>query len=188
MAAALMRCYARGVMRYPTQGWLAVGASFLLLISAAANGTGVGAAPADVVLRPTKTPVATNSPTPTPTSVGATATATATATVGTSVYANTIVADTPLGYWRLGESSGTLAVDGVGAHNATYVNGPLLGQAGALVGDTDTAVKFDGVATNATVGNALNFPNTTAFSLESWVKPSVLDATTRRIISKDNST
>jgi hypothetical protein len=121
------------------------------------------------------------SPTPTPTP-------TATAIVSTgSTYATTILADKPVGYWRLGESSGSVAVDQTGAHNGTYVNAPVLGQPGALANDTNTAVKFDGVSSHVSLGDTLDFPNTAAFSLETWVNPSLLDGTVRRVISKDNS-
>ena len=51
---------------------------------------------------------------------------------------------TPVGYWRLGEPSGTTAVDvGSAANDGTY-NGVTLGQAGALTGDLNTAVRFNG--------------------------------------------
>ena len=60
-------------------------------------------------------------------------------------YAAT-VSSTPglLAYWRLGESSGTTAVDELGAHNGTYVGGHTLGVPGALQGDANTAVGLDG--------------------------------------------
>ena len=48
-------------------------------------------------------------------------------------------------YWRLGESSGNVAVDETGNYNGTYVGTPTLGVDGLLVGDADTAVTFDGV-------------------------------------------
>jgi hypothetical protein len=57
-----------------------------------------------------------------------------------------LVASTPglLGYWRLGESSGTTATDLTGAHDGTYEGGYTLGVAGALTGDTNTAAAFNG--------------------------------------------
>jgi hypothetical protein len=48
-------------------------------------------------------------------------------------------------YWRLGESSGTVALDLNRTADGTYRNGVALGQRGALSGDPDTAVSFDGV-------------------------------------------
>lgn len=35
-------------------------------------------------------------------------------------YASNVLADNPLGYWRLNETAGPTAVDAVGAHNGTY--------------------------------------------------------------------
>jgi hypothetical protein len=61
-----------------------------------------------------------------------------------SVYNTTVTDLNPISYWRLGESSGTTAVDEEGIENGTYTNGPLLNQTGAISGDSDTAVYFDG--------------------------------------------
>ncbi|MGD2055097.1 MAG: Ig-like domain-containing protein, partial [Gammaproteobacteria bacterium] len=50
----------------------------------------------------------------------------------------------PLSYWRLGESGGTSANDdGVTGNTATY-NGVTIGQTGAISGDGDTSISFDG--------------------------------------------
>lgn len=85
------------------------------------------------------------------------------------IYRDTITADSPEAYWRLGESTGTTATDQTGAHNGTYAGGTLLGQPGALIGDTDTSAEFDG--TNDAV-QALDQPwrSSTGFTVESWVK------------------
>jgi len=37
-------------------------------------------------------------------------------------YFNTVLADKPLGYWRLNEGAGPTAVDATGAHNGTYAS------------------------------------------------------------------
>ena len=47
-------------------------------------------------------------------------------------------------YWRLGETTGTLAVDQLGGAPGTYLNGAVLGAPGALAGDANTAVTLDG--------------------------------------------
>jgi hypothetical protein len=68
-------------------------------------------------------------------------------------------------YWRLGESSGTTAVDEKGANQGTYQGGVALGQPGAIQGDPDTAAGFDGVDDEVTTpGPAL----TSQGSLEGW--------------------
>ena len=62
--------------------------------------------------------------------------------IGGSTYKWAVKALGPLGYWRLGEASGTTAVDQMGAYNGTYVNAPTLGAAGLLAGDPTTAAVF----------------------------------------------
>ncbi|HEY1538600.1 MAG TPA: hypothetical protein VGF63_04315 [Solirubrobacteraceae bacterium] len=90
---------------------------------------------------------------------------------GATSYADTVLADTPAGYWRFGEPSGTTALDSSGhANNGTYINGPTLGILGALAGDPDTAVSLDGVNDVVRVpdANTLDVGNT--FSAEGWIK------------------
>lgn len=58
-------------------------------------------------------------------------------------YITAVLADSPLGYWRLGESSGTTANDSSGnARHGTYAGStlPTLGATGMVYGDVDTAV------------------------------------------------
>ena len=60
-------------------------------------------------------------------------------------YVSTVLGSSPVGYWRLGDPSGTSAVDASGNGNAgTYNNGVVLGVSGALLGNSDTAVGLDG--------------------------------------------
>lgn len=62
---------------------------------------------------------------------------------GNSAYANEVLADNPLLYWRLGEASGTVAADSSGnGRNGTYVNSPILGYRGLVQGDGDTSTYF----------------------------------------------
>ncbi|MCU1431107.1 MAG: hypothetical protein JWP95_212, partial [Actinotalea sp.] len=72
-------------------------------------------------------------------------------------------------YWRLGESSGTQALDtSVNGVNGTYYNGAALGQTGALAGETNTAVAFDGNAGMVSSDQSFNNPRT--YSEELWFK------------------
>jgi hypothetical protein len=82
-------------------------------------------------------------------------------------YADVINSDNPAAYWRLGETSGTTAVDETGVYDATYYNAPTLGVTGALYGSTDTAVTFNGTDEYAFLENPIvtAFP----FTLEAWV-------------------
>jgi peptidoglycan hydrolase CwlO-like protein len=88
-----------------------------------------------------------------------------------SPYARTVLNDSPVAYWRLGESSGLIANDEIGSSDGTYTNSPTLGVSGALTGDANTAVTFpDGVAPGSyVIVPSFNVP-TSAFSLEAWVK------------------
>jgi RHS repeat-associated protein len=89
-------------------------------------------------------------------------------------YSATVLADSPLAYWRLGESSGTTAADsGPNNHAGTYAGAVTLGQPGAPH-DNNTAAKLDGATGTyvSTTASALNLG--TAFTLEAWVKPSTL--------------
>ena len=88
------------------------------------------------------------------------------------------------GYWRLGETSGTTAIDATGATNGTYVNGALQGQAGLLAADVDRAVSLDGSNDYVNVGNVHGFPGTAPFSVELWMnRTSVGEATIWRTIA-----
>lgn len=85
-------------------------------------------------------------------------------------YPAEVLADNPRAYWRLGETSGTIASDisGLG-HDGVYEGNPTLGVTGAIAGDPDTAVAFDGIDDVITVaGDALLLQGTTAFSVELW--------------------
>lgn len=60
-----------------------------------------------------------------------------------SVFATKMAALGPVGWWRLGEPAGALAIDSSSKHiNGKYLNAPSLGEAGAIVGDGDTACRF----------------------------------------------
>jgi hypothetical protein len=90
-----------------------------------------------------------------------------------SVYSGTIVADAPLGYWRLGESDPSQpAMDSSGnGNNGAYMGGITLAVPGAIANDTDTAAGFDGASAYvdipSTTGGPFNLHNN--FSLEAWV-------------------
>jgi hypothetical protein len=87
-------------------------------------------------------------------------------------YGQVVLADHPIGYWRLDEASGTVAHDYLAGRNGIY-NRTVLGQPGYGYVSTHTVAKFgvlasvNSCATNipidfATTGNA-------GFSVEAWV-------------------
>lgn len=84
-----------------------------------------------------------------------------------SAYSTEVLADSPTGYWRLDETSGTSAADlGSGSHAGTYVNTPTKGVAGCI---TDgTAVHF-----TAASSQDLTIPSqtlSTTGTIECWFK------------------
>lgn len=97
-------------------------------------------------------------------------------------YSDEVLADSPFAYWRLDETSGTVAADATtNAADGTYVDTPTLGQTSEA--NLGTSVLFEGSATAgdnesvsiattagttdfATFGSALD---TGAYTLEFWV-------------------
>jgi hypothetical protein len=83
-------------------------------------------------------------------------------------YRDTVLADGPISYWRLGETSGTVAADQqTPANPGTYVGGVGLGAPGALTGDPDRAAAFDGVDDEVQLGGAPLAVSGTA-TVEGW--------------------
>jgi hypothetical protein len=108
--------------------------------------------------------------------------------VGDAGYRALVLCDQPSAYWRLGERTPPSAfdqVDGgpVGTYDPSDAGGIQYGVLGAIVGDPDTAIHLNGT-TMVTAGTALGFPGTAAFSFEAWVKPDVVDANYRAIVSR----
>lgn len=95
-------------------------------------------------------------------------------TPATGSYQADIVAAGPLGYWRLGESSGTTAFDNWGGNDGAY-NSVTLGTAGALLGDPDTAATFDGASSYVAIPASGTFTgpaftNITRATFLCWLK------------------
>jgi hypothetical protein len=96
----------------------------------------------------------------------------------TSAYGRAVAADSPIGWWRLGDRSGSsTAVDQMGANNGTYAGGTTLGQTALVPAETDKAVAFNGSSGRVTVPAASAFNLTNRVSLEAWVKPTSLPST-----------
>jgi hypothetical protein len=93
-------------------------------------------------------------------------------------YRSLILAAKPLGYWRLGESSGAVAADETGSrHNGWYMKQPKMGERGAIFGDSNTSITLDGKS-------YVEIPDHPAFSqptsgagltVEVWMRPDKLD-------------
>jgi Concanavalin A-like lectin/glucanases superfamily len=94
-------------------------------------------------------------------------------------YATVVTGDAPVSYWRLGESSGTVAADQLSANPGTYsAMGATLGATSLLAtAPTNTALGLDGVTGSVKVAQSTSLSFTNAFSLEAWIKPASLPAT-----------
>jgi large repetitive protein len=85
-------------------------------------------------------------------------------------YGHAVYAAGPDSYWRLGESTGSVAADATGnGITAAYGTGVTLGASGAVPGTTDTAVTLDGTG-NGLVESADAIASPSTFSTELWFK------------------
>ncbi len=102
-------------------------------------------------------------------------------------YPAAVLADGPVGYWRLGEKSGTTAKDSSGHGHDGVIKGTVsLNEKGALTGDADTAFYFDGGGSSyVDLGNNFGFVGKAPFSIEAWVYP---QTTGRGFLGKANYT
>ena len=88
----------------------------------------------------------------------------------TDSYGAAVYGDSPDLYWRLGEASGTGAVDASGNNSAgLYAASVTRGVPSAVAGTTDTAISTNGAATGI-VSSAVGVGAPAAFSEELWFK------------------
>lgn len=89
-------------------------------------------------------------------------------------YGQLVIADAPLGYWKLDETNGSVAYDYVSDHDGVYTLNVLLGQPGHGLVDTHKAAGFGTLAnSNSCVTNInLDFATSSnaSFTVEAWVK------------------
>ena len=88
-----------------------------------------------------------------------------------SAYAQQVLSQSPTLYWRLGEASGTTAVDWANLNDGVVGTGVTRNATGAVLGDSDKASTFDGTA-NATVSAPSAAPAPDTFTTEAWIKTS----------------
>ena len=86
--------------------------------------------------------------------------------VPADAYGAKVYASAPDLFWRMDEAAGTTATDTMGQTAGTYFGGAFLGQAGAVPGDGNRSVRFDGV--DGTLSSATSFVNPTVYSEELW--------------------
>jgi hypothetical protein len=92
-------------------------------------------------------------------------------------YRLSVLADKPVGYWRLGEAPGAkTATNESGLSVGSYLGQVTLGVPGAIPSETDTAAKFGG-AGSVDLGDVLDVGGGD-FTLEMWLLPEELAAGT----------
>ena len=86
-------------------------------------------------------------------------------------YEKTVLNDNPLFWYRLGETSGTTAVDEISAINGTYINTPTLGEPGFVRGGGKSVKFVDAQSEYVSLPTSLQMYHRTNQSLEVWIKP-----------------
>jgi RHS repeat-associated protein len=85
-------------------------------------------------------------------------------------YAANVSADQPVGYWRLGEASGQAADSSGNAHPSTIANAISYSTPGAIIGDTDNSIGFNGTSSYLSIPYTASLAPASAISLEVWLK------------------
>ena len=83
-------------------------------------------------------------------------------------YSSTVLSDSPVAYWRMGDTSGPI-VDEVSGRTGTLSGGNTTGVPGAIFGDPDTAIS------SGPSGGTISVPfnaamNSQTFTIELWAK------------------
>ncbi len=94
---------------------------------------------------------------------------------GTAAYASAVLADNPLGYWRLGEASGSTAIDSSGRGNDGTFNGAVTLGTGGAIADGDTSISLTNTAGYVDAGNPAELDiSDDTLTIEAWVNPSAV--------------
>jgi hypothetical protein len=92
-------------------------------------------------------------------------------------YRNAVLSKSPVAYWRLGESTGPDAADESGnGHAGSFHGTPTFGVPGAINGDPDTAIQFNG-ADYVEIADSEDFSQPASgngLTVEVWMRPDVL--------------
>jgi Concanavalin A-like lectin/glucanases superfamily/Phage head-tail joining protein len=98
-------------------------------------------------------------------------------------YPDKVITDGAVAYWRLNETSGTVAKDIIGGATGTLAGGVTLGQPGALT-DGDPAMRFNGTTGRIGIpkGPYSDF-GTGPFTLEAWIRTDDFFQANRHILT-----
>ena len=109
---------------------------------------------------------------------------------GSIDYASEVLADNPISYWRLGESSGTVADDERNLHDGAITGAivpPVLGVPGLLNNGSNTAMEIQGQPSQGVqIPNHADYQIGT-LTLETWVKTTHTDSSWRSIVVKQHA-
>ena len=100
-------------------------------------------------------------------------------------YATSVLADQPVGYFRLNEMMGDKASDEVSSESGDYLGGVALGKPGPINCTGDAAVSFDAMSGQVELGHRYEFAQGASFTVEAWVNLMVIDSVFRAIVSKE---
>src|SRR5579884_3699038 len=119
---------------------------------------------------------------------GSAAQAATTCPATSSAYAQAVAGTAGLvGYWRLGDASGTPACDSLGQNPGAYSGAVTLGQPGAIAGDADTSAAFDGSSGTMSVPASTSLNVGDSFTIEAWVKRRTLGGSAYQVIASKQS-
>jgi hypothetical protein len=123
------------------------------------------------------------------TTAGGTATSSTDFTVTTppppaAPYRDAVMADQPVGYWRLAETTGNALDETSNAAGGRYNGGVTRGVPGALTNDANLAARFDGVDDYVSVPDNGPMDVGDTFTYELWFKRGATQGVTQRLLHK----
>jgi RHS repeat-associated protein len=92
-----------------------------------------------------------------------------------AIYEDTVIADSPIGFWPLGETSGNTATDLTTTGNGIYRNSYAQGLPGPVVNIPSNATRFSGTGAYVRLNRSATLEPAN-LSLETWIKPASIPA------------
>jgi len=100
-------------------------------------------------------------------------------------YFDEVIADAPVGYWRLNEADGSVMSDATSnGLQGTYFGGVSLQQPGGLLQDPNKGVSLDGVSGYMSIPNSSLLQITGDVTVEAWVYLKSAPVTTIPLVGK----
>lgn len=102
-------------------------------------------------------------------------------------YVDEVAADSPVARWRMDDPTGSgVALDDIGTSHANVKSGVTLGTAGAITGDTNTAMTFNGTTGHLEVANPAGL-NPATWTVEAWAYPTGGTGAIRTVIASTDT-